>query len=122
MDVEVLNEEMIDRTLLRLRQSGFGLALDRFGEGGYTLQRLCRSQFLKLSPQLVQGDRELCRRAIEMAGSLGLLCIGVGVEDAATARFLLANGCHTMQGFYFSKPLEAGAVTELLGANGIWTL
>ena len=121
-EFELLNEELIDRTLLELRQCGFGLALDRFGEGGYTLQRLCRSQYLKLSPQLVQGDRELCRRAIEMAGSLGLLCIGVGVEDAATAKFLVANGCQTMQGFYFSKPLEARAVTELFGSQRMWTL
>ena len=58
----------------------------------------------------------------EMAGSLGLLCIGVGVEDAATAKFLVANGCQTMQGFYFSKPLEARAVTELFGSQRMWTL
>ena len=121
-EFELLNEELIDRTLLKLRQSGFGLALDRFGEGGYTLQRLCRAQYLKLSPQLVQGDRELCRRAVEMAGALGLFCVGVGVEDAATARFLMENGCPTMQGYHFSEPLEARAVTELCRAPGMWTL
>jgi len=55
-----------------------------------------------------------------MGRNLGLEVIAEGVETAAQADFLKAEGCHELQGFLFSKPLPADAFEDFLksGAFG----
>lgn len=117
-----LNQERIDRTLLELQNAGFSLALDNFGEGASSLDRLNQVRFLKLSPRLVQNSPELCYKAITIAGGLDLIAVGVGVETAEMARYLMDCGCPTVQGFYFSKPLSPNAILELYHSKPSWKL
>jgi EAL domain-containing protein (putative c-di-GMP-specific phosphodiesterase class I) len=41
-----------------------------------------------------------------MATSLGMQTIAEGVETADQLAFLRLQGCHEVQGYYFSKPLS----------------
>ena len=52
--------------------------------------------------------------------NLGLKVVAEGVETAAQADFLRAEGCHELQGFLFSKPLPAEAFEDFLrsGVSG----
>ena len=109
-----LSQELhIDQSLGKIRGAGFCLALDKFGESASTLQRLDQVTYLKLAPTLVKGDPELCVKALTIAQGLGLVPIAVGIEDLQTALFLLEYGCDMMQGFLFSKPINAKAVSAL---------
>lgn len=115
-----LDEVMIEGGISGLRQQGFSIALDHFGSGVSSLRRLSQVQFLKLSPSLLQGDRGLVPKALSIAGGLGLVTVGVGVETAEEARFLLRQGCPSVQGFYFSRPLDAKGVLELYRSQPSW--
>src|SRR5439155_1531176 len=55
------------------------------------------------------------RRIIEAARDRGLVTVAIGVEDAATARFLRAAGCDLAQGFYMSRPLANAEVARWHG-------
>lgn len=121
-DFDILREVSVDQNLTALGQAGFRTALDRFGETAFNLQRLNLADFLKLSPHLLEGDRTLCHQAAALGRSLGLECIGVGVENAETAKFLLQLGCHTMQGFFFSEPLDPTAVARLVEETKVWNI
>jgi EAL domain-containing protein (putative c-di-GMP-specific phosphodiesterase class I) len=55
-----------------------------------------------------------------MGRNLGLEVIAEGVETAAQAAFLKAEGCHELQGFLFSKPLPADAFEDFL-KSGVFT-
>ena len=49
-----------------------------------------------------------------MAHSLGLKTIAEGVETEEQLAFLNAHQCDGMQGYYFSPPVPAEAITEFL--------
>ena len=43
--------------------------------------------------------------------------VAEGVETEDQFKFLKENECDTIQGFYFSKPLEKEIFTQLLASN-----
>ena len=51
---------------------------------------------------------------IGLGQSLGVEVMAEGVESAETCASLVALGCRNGQGYYFSEPMPAPAVTELL--------
>jgi EAL domain-containing protein (putative c-di-GMP-specific phosphodiesterase class I) len=52
-----------------------------------------------------------------MAGGLKLNTIAEGVETEAQMRFLHALGCNEMQGFLFSRAVDAETTMDLLRAQ-----
>ena len=52
-----------------------------------------------------------------MAKELGMSTVAEGVETEDQFKFLKENECDTIQGFYFSKPLEETLFTQLLASN-----
>ena len=113
------------RDLLReLSTIGISTAIDDFGTGysslGY-LQAL-PVQTVKIDRTLVSQvatqplDRIITESVLRVAGHLGIRVIAEGIETEAQAQALLALGCYEMQGFFFSEPLEAERMHELLAA------
>lgn len=112
--------------VLRLRLLGCGLAIDDFGCGHSTLQRLMELPFteLKLDRHLLadvnNGDPRrliVLRNALALGRELGLRVIAEGVENAAQLRQLQQLGCDCAQGYLFGAPLDASQIgTFLRGA------
>jgi diguanylate cyclase len=49
-----------------------------------------------------------------MAHSLHLRVLAEGVETVEQSAFLRARGCRVAQGYYYSQPVAAERLTELL--------
>ncbi len=109
-------------SLHRLRRLGVELYIDDFGTGYSSFGALHRLPItaLKIDRSFVQaldttGDgREIVKTILSLARNLGLNVIAEGVETEAQLRRLRALRCPQAQGSWFSAPLAAEAVPELL--------
>ena len=109
-------------TLGELRRLGVRIALDDFGTGYSSLLYLRHFpiQILKLDSFFVSGvcenseDKVIIGSIIDLAHALGLIAVAEGVETAAQLHALEALGCDLMQGYYWSRPLDAESMTERL--------
>jgi diguanylate cyclase (GGDEF)-like protein len=108
--------EAAEATLWQLSEHGVQVAVDDFGSGYASLLYLRRFpvQVLKLDRSLVRGlladpiDAALVRWTVEMAHTLGVVCVAEGVENADTLDALRAMGCDEAQGFHLQPPMSAG--------------
>jgi diguanylate cyclase (GGDEF)-like protein/PAS domain S-box-containing protein len=109
--------------LEKLRERGFPLALDDFGTGFSSLSYLQNMPItgLKLDRSFLHDvpyDARSCaitRTILSLARTLDLSVVAEGVEEADQAEFLRGgDGCTSLQGFLFSKPLSADKATAWL--------
>ena len=116
------DDSAIGQSLEELRRIGVRIVLDEFGKG-YSALAVLMSQpidVLKLDRLLIETvapDGEgspLLSNVIRMAKDLSLVPIAEGVSHADQAEFLVANGCHEMQGFLFSAAMPAETFREKL--------
>ena len=56
---------------------------------------------------------------ISIARGLGLNLIAEGVETDSQARYLRANGCLTMQGYLYYRPMPLARFIEVLRAQAL---
>jgi diguanylate cyclase (GGDEF)-like protein/PAS domain S-box-containing protein len=114
-------------TLGQLRAHGVRLAIDDFGTGYSSLSYLDRFSVdaLKIDRTFVDGfgaDREgpvLVRAIIELGQALGLEVVAEGIERADQLDPLRALGCRFGQGYLFSRPLEADALSALIAGPAL---
>jgi len=107
-------------SLTRLSLMGYTLSIDDFGTGYSSLVQLIDLPFkeLKIDGSFVQrSDTErkaqaVLRIAIMLGQQLGINVIAEGVETAEQLEFIRASGCHTVQGYYYSRPLPLPACIE----------
>ena len=64
------------------------------------------------------ADAAIVRSIIGLALTFGKRVLAEGVEEASQYRFLLAEGCHEAQGYYFARPIPEHACTEFLLRHG----
>ena len=110
----------VQATLVQLKALGVRVSVDDFGTGYSSLGHLKDLPIdrLKIDRSFVHdlpGDRgsaAISRAIIQMASSLGLGVVAEGVETAAQAAWLLAQGCHEVQGFLTARPMAAAAFEE----------
>jgi diguanylate cyclase (GGDEF)-like protein/PAS domain S-box-containing protein len=115
-------EAMSDR-LRELKGLGVLLAIDDFGTGYSSLSYLRRFpvDMLKIDKAFVDGigrgreDTALAHAIVKLSHTLQLHAVAEGIEEAEQAASLVTLGCRDGQGFHFSRPLTAAAMTELLG-------
>ncbi|MBF2057510.1 MAG: EAL domain-containing protein [Cyanobacterium sp. T60_A2020_053] len=107
--------------LTEMRKLGLMTALDDFGTGFSSLSYLKRFalNYLKIDQSFVRGipddssDIAIVKSIIALAHSLQMKVVAEGVETLAQADFLLHHGCNKLQGYYFSRPINAQDFTIL---------
>ncbi len=103
--------------LLALKALGVRLSIDDFGTGYSSLEYVKYFQVdrLKIDRSFVQGavfdheDAAIVRAIVTLAHDLDLQVTAEGVETAAQRQFMEACACDETQGFFFSRPIAAGA-------------
>lgn len=113
--------------LARLKALGMGIHIDDFGTGFSSLAYLrdfhidvlkIDRSFIRNIPDRDSGD--IARLIIDLSRSLGIGVVAEGVETPEQLAFMEQNGCSTVQGFLFSKPVppqEFAALPGLAGKN-----
>jgi EAL domain-containing protein (putative c-di-GMP-specific phosphodiesterase class I) len=99
----------------QLKKAGITTAIDDFGTGYSNLVSLqsFEPDVLKIDKSFVDGipgnpkSCKLARAVLDIAKGLDMRVVAEGVETREQADFLPENGCHVMQGYLFSKPLNA---------------
>ncbi len=116
------------RIMRAIKQMGVSLALDDFGIGYSCLGMLktfplsCMKidrSFLTHLPEKTK-DSAIVSIMIQLAGSLGIDVIAEGVEAGEQAAFLRDAGCPYGQGYYFSRPVPAEVIEDMLAKKTIF--
>lgn len=116
----VESPEAADAILRALVALDVRIAMDDFGTGYSNIASLQRLPIdtLKIDRSLVAGidtsaDSLAIVRTIHRLGeALGLRTTAEGIETETVAQQVAAIGCHTGQGYLFSRPLDADAAFE----------
>lgn len=111
--------------LQQFKQLGVSLSLDDFGTGYSSLSYLKRFPIdtLKIDRAFIQdigeceNDDTLAATIIAMGNCLHMNIKAEGVETREQLAYLRQHGCPAFQGYYFSKPVPAAQLTELLRGN-----
>ena len=115
LETEVMkNPEKVIGILESLHLLGISIAIDDFGTGYSSLSHLKRLPIdtLKIDKSFItdiphnEDAIVIVNTMIALAESLRLKVLAEGVESKAQKDFLHSHGCHTVQGYYYSKPLN----------------
>ncbi|HED35845.1 MAG TPA: EAL domain-containing protein [Gammaproteobacteria bacterium] len=109
----------------QLQEKGIKIAIDDFGTGYSSL-----SVLKQLEIDTLKVDREFIRELpsepasalmvstiVNMSLAMGYNVVAEGVETREQAEFLSSLGCPLMQGYYFSKPVPAPQIEELVNTH-----
>ncbi len=107
------------RHLHKLKSIGVYIALDDFGTGYSSLSYLRRLPLdkIKIDKSFTgdlltdPDDRTIVRVIIQLGHNLGMQVIAEGVELAEQQAYLSQEGCDAGQGYFYSPPLTAAALT-----------
>jgi EAL domain-containing protein (putative c-di-GMP-specific phosphodiesterase class I) len=119
------NVDAVVAKLKDLKALGLQMAIDDFGTGYSSLSYLRRfpidrlkidQSFTRVVNDTTDGAA-IARAVIQLGHALDLKVIAEGVETEAQLSFLRDSGCDEIQGYYFSRPLDPKALTDLLTAS-----
>ena len=119
------NTEQTLAILGRLKTMGVRLLIDDFGTGYSSLSLLQQLPFncLKIDRSFIRdlsgegGNLNIVSAILQLAHSLKLEVIAEGVETEEQLRILCDLGCDNVQGFLFSKPVDARAAERFYQAT-----
>jgi len=115
-------DSRVSEVLASIKEMGISISIDDFGTGYSSLSYLKRFPIdtLKIDRSFVRDiptdldDVAIVRAIIAMARSLRMRTVAEGVEQEEQVRFLRAEGCGEMQGFFYSRPLPSEEIVRLL--------
>jgi diguanylate cyclase (GGDEF)-like protein len=126
LELEITETAILDENITSIIKEftnmGLGLSVDDFGTGYSGLSYLKRFSIdkLKIDQSFVRDipasndSITIVSAILAMAKELNVKSLAEGVETEEQLRFLKSKGCDFIQGYYFSKPLEASYFTQLL--------
>lgn len=126
LEIEITENAMLENQnatmifLKRLKELGIKISIDDFGTG------YCSLNYLTFLPiDIVKLDRSLSLKflaidnvkvmdsLISLVHSLGLSVVAEGIEQLDQVNRLRRSNCDYIQGFYFSRPLEADLIPTI---------
>lgn len=118
----IVNPRAFATTLQKLRDRGFQIALDDFGEGSSNLNLFqdLRPDYLKISGTFCRNlahdpfKQIIVQSTAEMAARAGTATIMEAVETAEEAEVLRRLGIDYAQGYFFLKPLPGRDLARVL--------
>jgi diguanylate cyclase len=127
-DLLLDNIDLTRNVLEALRERNIHIALDDFGSGYSALTYL-----RKLPIDEVKVDHDLIgnvltdpradaivRAVFDLAHALNVRTVAEGVENAKIAAYLRDCGCEVAQGIYYSPPVPADVIINLIAAPAAW--
>ncbi|MEI8239160.1 MAG: EAL domain-containing response regulator [Actinomycetota bacterium] len=111
--------------LVRLRLKGFSLAMDDFGTGSSTLERLREMPFtgVKADRRFVRTEfndfehaSSMLRAAVELGAALGIRVVAEGIETMDEFEMACQVGCDFAQGYYIGRPVRAESFGVLVAS------
>lgn len=113
---------LVTDVIQQLQQKGIRIALDDFGTGYASLTHLLTVpvDIVKIDKsfvdRLVEGDagRVIVEGILHIARGLDMEVVAEGIEAESQADMLHMSGCQLGQGYFFARPLDRKAATELL--------
>ena len=123
----IRNPQYAIEQLNKLCQLGVSVAIDDFGTGYSSLSYLHRFPIhtMKIDQSFVKeihdenGHYPVILAIISIARGLGLHLIAEGVETEVQANYLKANGCETMQGYLYYRPISLANFIGVLRAQAL---
>jgi len=122
-NIEIYTRKIVNERLVVLKEMGFTIALDDFGNGYFSF-----SDFLKLPLDYLKLDRNFVSSLmknkkhvgvispiIQMAHNLGLQVIIEGIEEHAQFIEWVGLECDLIQGYFISRPIPFEELTEAIG-------
>ena len=108
------NTDQTLTTISDLKELGIQISIDDFGTGYSSLGYLkdFPVDTLKIDKSFIDdittnpNNAAITKTIITLADSLKLNVIAEGVEKGEQVAFLAEHGCHLIQGYYYSKPIQ----------------
>lgn len=121
--VLIKDAERAKEILRNIKQLGVKIAIDDFGTGYSSIYYLKQLpvNILKIPMEFIHGinknvkDESIISVILMLADNLNMGVIAEGVETKEQLEFLKGNLCDGIQGFYFSRPMEAEKVKDYCG-------
>jgi diguanylate cyclase (GGDEF)-like protein/PAS domain S-box-containing protein len=116
-DILLHDEGRVLDIFKRIQQLGVRVLFDDFGTGYASLSYLKKFPLdgLKIDRSFVldlladSDDAAIVGSTIGLSKQLGLTVVAEGIENRATADFLVSMGCEEGQGYFFGRPMPADA-------------
>jgi EAL domain-containing protein (putative c-di-GMP-specific phosphodiesterase class I) len=115
-NIEIYTIRKVNEKLHFLKEMGFTIALDDFGNGYFSF-----SDFIKLDRDFVfslwknKKHKGVLTPIINMAHNLDLQVIIEGIEDHSQFAEWLNLDCDIIQGYFISKPISFKDLTASIG-------
>ncbi len=116
------NDQAVLKALHQLREMKVRIAMDDFGTGYASLSQLARFPFdkIKIDRSLAgfEGDnlkqRAIVRAITALGESLGVCTLAEGCETEDQLERLQSDGCASVQGYLFGKPVPAEQAMDII--------
>jgi diguanylate cyclase (GGDEF)-like protein/PAS domain S-box-containing protein len=126
--VMLADADGLTEALAALKAIGVRLVLDDFGTGYSSLSYLTRLPLdvLKVDRSFIDGlgteprDTAITEAIVAMSHALSLRVVGEGAETGLQVAELNRLGCDYVQGYHFSRPVPAAAITRMLEEGPAW--
>ena len=115
-------DDVVAAAISRLRGEGVSIALDEFGAGYSLLRYLHRFRVdrIKIDRTFIQNmgagrDNDAMMRVMfDLADALGIEVVAEGVETDGQWQMLAQLGSPDLQGFFFSRPVDAAELARIV--------
>jgi diguanylate cyclase (GGDEF)-like protein/PAS domain S-box-containing protein len=118
--------DVVVKRLRELKNIGVSIAIDDFGTGYSSLAYLRQLpiDILKIDKTFVDaasagdpGGDAILRAILDLGTGLNLKTIAEGIEDANQAIYMKDLGCHSAQGYFYSRPMPPDALSVRFETN-----